>query len=313
MQRFLTILASLVLALGLHAQITPLDAVRLTGANELQSGGTLTIKSGGTFTIESGATFVAPPSIFGSGTALQVLRRNAANTAFEWATVSVGGGDLLAANNLSELTASAATARANLGLTIGTHVLAPNGNGSSLTSLNASEIASGTLPAARLPGLTNAEIAAGAAIALNKLATDPLARANHTGTQAQSTVTNLVSDLTAARVDAKTFGFDNGASVLVAQTGASVVLPYAGTITGWYVRGDVSGSVTVIIERATGAGAFAEISGSGDPALSSATYATAGTTGWSSTTFSAGDSLRASITGTPASLHNVAVVLSVTK
>jgi hypothetical protein len=37
---------------------------------------------------------------------------------------SGGGGDLLAANNLSELTASASTARANLGLTIGTHVQA---------------------------------------------------------------------------------------------------------------------------------------------------------------------------------------------
>lgn len=41
-------------------------------------------------------------------------------------------------------------ARANLGLSIGSDVLAPNGSGASLTSLNASNIASGTVPTARL-------------------------------------------------------------------------------------------------------------------------------------------------------------------
>lgn len=40
----------------------------------------------------------------------------------------------------------AAGARSNLGLVIGTNVLAPNGNGSALTNLNASAISSGTVP-----------------------------------------------------------------------------------------------------------------------------------------------------------------------
>ena len=41
--------------------------------------------------------------------------------------------------------ATAANARTALGLAIGTDVLAPNGSGASLTSLNASSISSGTL------------------------------------------------------------------------------------------------------------------------------------------------------------------------
>jgi hypothetical protein len=45
---------------------------------------------------------------------------------------------------------TAANARTNLGLAIGTDVLAPNGSGASLTSLNASNISSGTVGTARL-------------------------------------------------------------------------------------------------------------------------------------------------------------------
>jgi hypothetical protein len=44
---------------------------------------------------------------------------------------------------------TAANARTNLGLVIGTDVLAPNGNGSALTNLNASNLASGTVPVTR--------------------------------------------------------------------------------------------------------------------------------------------------------------------
>jgi hypothetical protein len=45
---------------------------------------------------------------------------------------------------------TAATARTNLGLTIGSDVLAPNGSGASLTSLNASNLSTGTVATARL-------------------------------------------------------------------------------------------------------------------------------------------------------------------
>jgi len=45
---------------------------------------------------------------------------------------------------------TAPNARTNLGLAIGTDVLAPNGSGASLTNLNASNLGSGTVPTARL-------------------------------------------------------------------------------------------------------------------------------------------------------------------
>ena len=51
-----------------------------------------------------------------------------------------------------------------------------------------------TVPTTKLSGtVTNTQLAG--SIANTKLATDPLARANHTGSQAQSTVTSLTSDL----------------------------------------------------------------------------------------------------------------------
>lgn len=47
---------------------------------------------------------------------------------------------------------SAGVARVNLGLVIGTDVLSPSGSGASLTSLNATNVSSGTLATARLSG-----------------------------------------------------------------------------------------------------------------------------------------------------------------
>lgn len=72
-------------------------------------------------------------------------------TGSTWVAAYVSGTDFLAkANNLSDLT-NTTTARSNLGLVIGTDVLAPNGSGASLTSLNASNLGSGTVPDARFP------------------------------------------------------------------------------------------------------------------------------------------------------------------
>lgn len=70
-------------------------------------------------------------------------------TGSAWVAAYVSGtGFLSSANNLSDV-ASTTTARTNLGLAIGIDVLAPNGSGASLTSLNANNISSGTLGVAR--------------------------------------------------------------------------------------------------------------------------------------------------------------------
>ena len=49
--------------------------------------------------------------------------------------------------------------------------------------------------------ITDSDIAAGAAIVLSKLAVDPLARANHTGTQLASTISNLATTVKAYTLD----------------------------------------------------------------------------------------------------------------
>src|SRR5215212_2924936 len=49
--------------------------------------------------------------------------------------------------------------------------------------------------------LVDADIAAGAGIALTKLATDPLARANHTGSQLASTISNFDTQVRTSRLD----------------------------------------------------------------------------------------------------------------
>lgn len=50
---------------------------------------------------------------------------------------------------------SASAMRTTLGLVIGTDVLAPSGSGASLTALNATQLTSGTVPAARIPAATS--------------------------------------------------------------------------------------------------------------------------------------------------------------
>ena len=118
-------------------------------------------------------------------------------------------------DDLSGVT-NAAAARSNLGL----------GALATLSAVSSAEIVDGTI--------VNADVGAGAAIALSKLAVDPLARANHTGTQAQSTVTNLVSDLAGK---AATVHTHSGAD-LTSGTVASARLGSGTADASTFLRGD---------------------------------------------------------------------------
>ncbi|MCX6952913.1 MAG: hypothetical protein NTV51_12225 [Verrucomicrobia bacterium] len=131
-----------------------------------------------------------------------------------------------------------------------------------------------------------------------------------------------ISSATQTALDAKAatshthlqeFGFILGdtTSVLPVLTSPARTLGKGGTIVGWYLRGDVSGSVTVDLDRAAAGGSFASIIGAGaKPSLSGAIYAAASSlSGWTPLAFSAGDSFRVRVTGTPVTLTQLTVVI----
>ncbi|WP_395736267.1 hypothetical protein [Prosthecobacter sp.] len=111
-------------------------------------------------------------------------------------------------------------ARANHTGTQTLSTISDAGSLAALSSVTSAYITDGTI--------VNADISSSAAIALSKLATDPLARANHTGTQAASTITGLPEEIIVP-CSTETDGLTTGAPTVTFK------MPCAMTLTAVYL------------------------------------------------------------------------------
>jgi hypothetical protein len=95
-------------------------------------------------------------------------------------------------------------------------------------------------------------------------------------------VTTLASNL---KVESFGITVDGGGSVPSTGSKGFITLPYAGTITNWYLAADASGSCVIDLKRS----GTSIVGGGNKPTLSSAQSGNAAVSGWTSTSISAGD------------------------
>jgi hypothetical protein len=106
-----------------------------------------------------------------------------------------------------------------------------------------------------------------------------------------STINNAGAVTVKANLKVASFGVTVDGAGAVIATGSSgyIVIPYAGTITNWYIVGDASGSAQMDLKRS----GTSIIGGVGNkPILSSAQRANAAVSGWTSTAIAANDEIQ---------------------
>lgn len=134
----------------------------------------------------------------------------------------------------------------------------------------------------------------------NKTLTSPTLTAPALGTPASGNLINCTIPRTISCT------FDGGGVAPTAGKTAQVTLPFGGTISKWYISGDVSGSCVVDLKRS----GSSIVGGSGNPpTLTSATSANAAPASWTSAVFSVGDIITFSLTSAT-TVTNINVIIS---
>ncbi len=114
------------------------------------------------------------------------------------------------------------------------------------------------------------------------------------------------------------FIIDGGGGVITAGVKGDIQVPFACTVTGWTVLGDVSGSVEVEVWKDTYTNfppvAADKISGTENPKLiTQAKNTDTALTTWSTLAIAANDVLRFNVIGTPATVTRITVIIHVSR
>jgi len=85
-------------------------------------------------------------------------------------------------------------------------------------------------------------------------------------------------------------------------------------VTGWEARGNTTGSITFVVDRAaTGSSSYTNIDGSEPPSLSSASFNSDVSLSTWTTSLSARDTLKIYVTGSPTSITRASVFIRLSR